>query len=51
METIWQRFRNNGLCKKGLYDQNSKILFNIQLMAFIEKKIDNLKKNNQKIYK
>ena len=50
--TIWQRFRKYGLCKKGSYEQNSELLFNIQLMAFMDrKKNDNFYKKLTKKYK
>ena len=51
-QAIWRRFRKYGLCKKGSYEQNSELLFNIQLMAFMDrKKIDNFYKKFTKKYK
>ena len=36
-QAIWRNFRKNGLCYKNSYSSNSELLFNLQLLAFIER--------------
>lgn len=57
-QAIWKNFKKTGLCGKGTYNNNMELLFNIQVMCFIERnKIDSyfseLKKhyNNNKYKK
>ena len=37
-QAIWKNFRKHGLCGKGTYNSNSELLFNLQILCFIEKK-------------
>ena len=47
-QALWRNFRKNRLCYKNSYSSNSELLFNLQLLAFIERtKIKDLFKKNK----
>ena len=37
-QCIWNKFRKYNLCGKNTYNENSSLLFNIQILCFIKKK-------------
>ena len=50
-QAIWRNFKKNGLCYKNSYIADSELLFNLQLLAFIDwAKIKDLYKKITKKY-
>lgn len=51
-QAIWRNFRKHGLCIKKSYQSNAELLFNLQLLAFINRiKIKDLYNKIIKKYK
>ena len=51
-QAIWKNFKKHNLCGKNTYEKNSELLFNIQIMAFINRdKIDKFYKDIKQHYK
>ena len=51
-QCIWKKFKENRLCGKGTYESNKELLFNLQVMCFINcEKIDEYYKQLKKFYK